>query len=200
MEKEKKKSILKKAIVIVSILALLLLVFFGSGLYMRLFTPNNYMIKAENTIDYQPHYECSGYSSAYVLRSLGKKADGMEVYEQISNKNPDGTVPVETLVTFLREQGYKATEKSGTVWNLKNEVSKGVPVIVFVRTYPDAANYHYLPIVGYDEEYFYAADSLSNMKNADEQYYNRKISIADFENMWTTGITKDNTYIIMRLK
>ncbi|MDO5294425.1 MAG: hypothetical protein Q4F05_16945 [bacterium] len=58
----------------------------------------------------------------------------------------------------------------------------------------------YLPIVGYDEENFYATELLSNMKNAEAQYYNRKIAITDFEKMCSTGIIEDNTYLILKLK
>ncbi len=83
------------------------------------------MITSENYFDYQPHYECSGYSSAYVLRSLGEDTDGLELYNDIYNKNNDGTVAPKNLVEFLSEKGYSVNLCSGTILQLKHEISKG---------------------------------------------------------------------------
>jgi len=197
----KAKMHLKKKIVfyVVICIAVLIGIFLAVNLYILLSTPKQYMITSENYIDYQPHYECSGYSSAYVLRSLGQDTDGLELYNAISNKNNDGTVPPVTLVEFLAEKGYSVKLCSGTMMQLKHEISKGTPVIVFVRTSPKENYYHYLPIVGYDEEYIYAADSLKYMKNAENEYYNRIIGNSDFDKMWETGGFRKNTYITIRL-
>ncbi|ABX42310.1 hypothetical protein [Lachnoclostridium phytofermentans] len=109
-------------------IAVLLGIFLAMNLYILLSTPKQYMITSENFIDYQPHYECSGYSSAYVLRSLGENANGLELYNNISNKNNDGTVSSEALVEFLKEKGYSVKLCSGTLMQLKHEISKGTPV------------------------------------------------------------------------
>lgn len=199
----KRKSSAKKIILIIllticSAIIILLATFFFYGLYIKLSTPDSYIITAENRFDYQPHLECSGYSSAYVLRSMGIDADGMTIYNDLQYKNADGTVMPDMLVKSLNEQGYNVQLCSGTVLQIKHEVSKGVPVIVFVRTAPQINNYHYLPITGYDEENFYAAESLADKVNADEQYYNRVISASDLETMLDTGIYKINTYITFK--
>lgn len=192
----KKKVLLLVPIVIVSVLAIILVV----NLYIVIRTPKQYMITSENYIDYQLNYECSGYSSAYVLRSLGEDADGLELYNEISNKNNDGTVSPKNLVDFLIKKGYSVNLHSGTMLQLKHEISKGTPVIIFVRTSPEEDYYHYLPIVGYDEEKFYAAESLQYKTNAENEQYNRIITNSDFEKMWETGVFRKNTYITIRLK
>lgn len=198
----KKKIGVKKKIVLLLIIIVvaLLIIFLSFNLYILVSIPKQYMIESENYFDYQPHYECSGYSSAYVLRSLGEDADGLELYNDISNKNYDGTVPPENLIEFLKAKGYSANLRSGTMLQLKNEISKGTPVIVFVRVSPGENYYHYLPMVGYDENNLYAAESLQFMTNVENEHYNRIISNSDFENMWETGVFRKNSYITIGLK
>lgn len=106
------------------------------------------------------------------------------------------TVMPDKLVKFLEESGYKVKLCSGTIMQMKHEVSKGIPIIAFVRTSPKENCYHYLPMVGYDEENIYLADSLKAYINADEQYYNRVLEEADFEAMLETEICRKNTYIV----
>jgi hypothetical protein len=196
-----KMSVKKKLLLLVIICVTAVLgTFLAVNLYIVISTPKQYMIMSENYFDYQPHYECSGYSSAYVLRSLGEDTDGLELYNDISNKNNDGTVTPKNLVGFLSEKGYSANLCSGTALQLKHEISKGTPVIVFVRTSPKENYYHYLPIVGYDEDNIYAAESLQYKTNTENQHYNRIISSSDFEMMWETGVFRKNTYITIKLK
>ena len=192
----KKKIVLLGLIFIISILAVILVV----NLYIVVSTPKQYMITSKNRFDYQANNECSGYSSAYVSRSLGVDADGLELYNEISNKNNDGTVSPQNLVAFLSENGYSTNLHSGTILQLKHEISKGTPVIVFVKTAPEEDYYHYLPIMGYDEENFYAVESLQFKTNVENEYYNRIISTSDFEKMWETGVFRKNIYITIGLK
>ncbi len=198
----KTKMSLKKRITlcVVICVAVLIGIFVALNLYILLSTPKQYMITTKNYIDYQPHYECSGFASAYVLRSLGEDADGIALYNDISNKNNDGTVPPVNLVEFLDKKGYSAKLSNGTIMQLKHEISKGTPVIVFVRTSPNEDYYHYLPIVGYDEENIYAAESLKYKENTVNEYYNRMIGTSDFEKMWETGVFRKNTYIMIQIK
>lgn len=192
----KKKGILAVIICIVIVLGMFVTV----NLYILVSTPKKYMIKSENYFDYQPHYECSGYSTAYVLRSLGEDTTGLELYNEISNKNNDGTVTPDNLVKSIRNMKYSANICSGAITQLKHEVSKGTPVIAFVKISPQENYYHYLPIVGYDEENIYAAESLKYKTNADSEHYNRTISNSDFEKMWDTRVTRKNTYITIHKK
>lgn len=191
---------IKWIIVFASCLGILIISLAVINLYILFSTPKDYLIKRENYIDYQVHYECAGYSSAYVLRSLGKEITGLELYQSIANKNDDGTVSPDNLVEFLTNAGYHASLKTGTIYQLKHEVSKGIPVIAFVKIAPGENYYHYLPVVGYDQENIYTADSLKYKKNVENEYYNRVINISDFKDMWETGIFRKNTYITIRLK
>lgn len=166
-----RKSRNKRIICVIGILGIFLLTFYVMNLYVLLSTPEKNMITANNYFDYQSGYECSGYAAAYVLRSMGEEADGLTLYQNNPYKNTDGTVLPEGLVKFLEESGYKVNLCSGTIMQMKNDLSKGLPIIAFVKTSPQESYYHYLPIVGYDEENIYAADSLRAYVNADEQYY-----------------------------
>ena len=190
----------KTILCVIGILGILILTFFALNLYILLSTPPKYMITADNYFDYQSGYECSGYATAYVLRSMGEEADGLTLYQNNPYKNTDGTVLPEGLVKFLKESGYKVNLCSGTIMQMKYDLSNGLPIIAFVKTSPQESYYHYLPIVGYNEENIYAADSLRAYVNADEQYYNRILAESDFEAMLETGIYKKNTYIVLEQK
>lgn len=159
-----------------------------------------YMITTENYFDYQKNYECSGYASAYALRSQGEDVKGLELYKSFTNKSKDGTLPAIYLCKNLNDMGYKCSLRIGFVLNLKHAVSNGVPVLAVVRVRENSQYLHYVPIVGYDEEYFYIADSLDYLVTGETEYYNRKISIDDFKELWETDVfMTDNVYLTIRI-
>ena len=83
---------------------------------------------------------------------------------------------------------------TGDTDTLKQRLSNGVPVIVFVSIPNDT---HYAVVVGYDTQYFYFVDSLSENENADENQYNRRLTTEEFEKIWKTGtVLSDNVYIV----
>lgn len=148
-----------------------------------------YIIQSDNYFEYQTGMECSGFASAYILRHFGIDTNGMEIYKEMPDKLGDGGVLPSSIETFFDNEGYDAPyTTNGTVEDLKREVSKGVPVIVFIHMdvpYTSSHNTHYLPMVGYDEEYFYFAESVEGYANCkEEKNYNRKMDIKSFEEHW----------------
>jgi uncharacterized protein YvpB len=87
----------------------------------------------------------------------------------------------------LKQHGFKATIHIGNIANLKKEVSTGSPVIVFIKVFRNKSYLHYVPVVGYDEENFYIAESLEFLINTSDLNYNRKISVSDFKKLWNTS-------------
>ena len=78
---------------------------------------------------------------------------------------------------------------------MKARLSDGVPVIAFVSIPGDT---HYTVVVGYDENFVYLADSISDDSNADGDWYNRKLSVREFEEIWTTTMYPvKNIYIVV---
>ena len=145
--------------------------------------------QSDNYFEYQTGMECSGFASAYVLRHFGVDTNGIETYEEMPDKLGDGGVLPSSIVTFFDNNGYDAAYiTNGTIEDLKREVSKGVPVIVFIHMevpYTSCHNTHYLAMVGYDEEYFYFAESVEgNANSKEEKNYNRKMDIKSFEEHW----------------
>lgn len=187
----------KKALWIVLLaIGAVLLAFGAHTLYLFISTPDEYMITTDNYFDYQRHYECSGYASAYALRSLGEEADGVKLYYQFEDKNSDGTLAPGYLWENLKRLGYKSGLYSGRIIDLKHAVSKGTPVVALIKVYTDKPYLHYVPIVGYDEEYFYIADSLDYMVNADGENYNRTVLIGEFKELWKNDVFfVDNIYL-----
>lgn len=153
--------------------------------------PESYMITAKNYFDYQSGLECSAFSSAYVLRHYGEEADGVELFKTFPEKISGGGVSPDGIEKFFNKRGYEAEYKcNGTIENLKEQLSKGTPVIVFIHVsepYTSTHNTHYVPLVGYDNEYFYFAESLSylaNCKDEKDVSYNRKTEISKFKRLW----------------
>lgn len=169
--------------------------------------PEAYMTTSKNYFDYQPGQECSAFASAYLLRHFGEEADGLELFEDFPGKLPGGGgVYPSGVEQFWNDRGgYTAEFKSGgTIDELKRLVSTDVPVIVFIHVeepYESTHNTHYLPLVGYDTDYLYFAESLeylANCKDEPDLGYNRKTERTKFERLWTNiDGTWDNPYFMI---
>lgn len=152
----------------------------------------SYFVTGENYFDYQTGLECAAFSSAYILRHYGEEADAMELFETFPNKIPSGGVFPRGIVNFFNDRGYEAEfRENGTIEELKKELCNGSPVIAFIHVsepYESVHNTHYVPLVGYDEEYFYFAESLSDFANCQDEKgvsYNRKTDYEKFSRLWT---------------
>ena len=171
------------------------LIFGGQELFYRVNAPSEYMITTENEIQKQYRYECGAYSTAYVLRSLGVDVDSKEFYEQAEPKSKEGAVPYEAMQAGAERYGYKLESGMISLAALKYEVSKGVPVIVGIEIAPGNSLPHFLPLVGYDEDYIYAAESVGIYANEKSGHYNRKIKTDTFKELWWTKGKNHNVAI-----
>ena len=164
----------------------------------------DFLITKLNRIDFQNGKECSAFSAAYVLRHWNIEKHGEDLYKIMPNKRMDGSVYPKGIVKLLSQYGFDTTYCIGTINALKNEVSKGTPVIVLIRTYKDANYLHFVPVVGYNQHDIFIADSLKELANCKEQYYNRKIPIKEFKRLWNTSMLKmplyRNIYIVASKK
>lgn len=160
-----------------------------------------FMLKTPNRFDYQGGTECSGFSSAYVLRSFGIEADGREVYAGIPNKVPGGAVLPAVLRKEIVRRGLKARYVKGSLETLKADLSEGKRVIVFIRTRTDKRWLHYVPIVGYDEDNVYIAESMNSLVNCEGAHSNRMLSNEEFLKFWDTREVYmpfyRNTYLVI---
>lgn len=155
--------------------------------------PSSFMIKDNNNFfDYQPGYECSAFSSSYVLRHYGYNDTGLKLYENFPNKLSDGGgVYPQGIISMFQSRGFDAEMMTnGSIDDLKQEISKGAPVIVYIHVDVDADSVHYthyVPLIGYDEEAFYFAESLPYKANYIDKglSYNRKTDIETFKQLWT---------------
>lgn len=166
-----------------------------------------FLIEEDNRIDYQPGYECSAFASAYILRHYGEEAEALELFKDFPGKLPDesGVYPAGIKAFFQEREGYSAEFiRGGKVEDIKKLVSEGDPVIVYIHVkepYDDPHHTHYVPVVGYDSEYLYFAESLeelANCKDKTEEGYNRKTEISEFERLWKDieGLW-DNPYFLI---
>lgn len=151
---------------------------------------------SHNYIDLQTGNTCSAYAAAYVMRHLGEQITGTELYSEIHRIFD--FVPVHYVVSLFRDHGYHAKAYHGDIDTMKERLTDGVPIIAFVSIPGDT---HYAVIVGYDEDFIYLADSLSDYSNADGGWYNRKLSIKEFGEIWSTNMYPvKNIYIAVTPK
>ena len=157
--------------------------------------PSAFSIAADgNYIACQAEGQCSAYAAAYVMRSLGRQVNGVDIYPSI--QRTFGFVSPKSLANVLTKYGYSAKAYYGDISTVKKRVSEGIPVIVFISIPNDT---HYAVITGYDEQYLYLADSLPENSNCSEQWYNRKVSADEFMELWKTNtILPDNIYIVVK--
>ena len=106
----------------------------------------------------------------------------------------DGAVYPKGVKKLLQRQGMNVVYCTGNFNALKKEISSGKVPIVFIRTYPGKKWLHYVPVVGYDEENFFLADSLAELANCSEKGYNRKVSNREFKKLWNTSMLKMPLY------
>lgn len=154
----------------------------------------SFMVRKENRIDIQKGNSCSGYAIAYVLRHHDIAADGDDIYTKLPDKMANGYVYPKKVKKMFEEYGFHVAYCAGNLNALKNEVSKGNPVIVFIKVRRDRKWLHYVPVVGYDEENIFLAESLEELVNCSEETYNRKISNGDFKALWNTSMLKMPLY------
>lgn len=156
------------------------------------YPPEFFCAGAENRIDYQTDGKCAAYAAAYLIRHFGEEADGEELFREL--KRPFGFASANSIADILRRRGHRAKACHGSIDTLKQRLTEGNPIIVFIRISRDT---HYAVVVGYDEQYVYLADSLAENANASEEQYNRVLRAEDFEAVWKTGtLLPDNIYII----
>ena len=151
--------------------------------------PASYVVIPNPKPDTQPGNECAACSSAYLLRFYGEEADGVSLYHQptFPCKHDEGAFPKCFKILFEEQYTTYTTEYyTGTTDDLKNAVSKGIPVIVLIF---NGKTLHYVPVVGYDESHFFIQDSVEKYRNvADNNAYNESIGIETFDKMWNVPI------------
>lgn len=155
---------------------------------------SQFVVNKENRIDIQKGNECSGYAAAYLLRHYDIPASGTEIYQKMPYKTSDGCVPPSGVKKVLKSYGFRVKYCAGNLNALKREVCKGAPVIVFIRVRTDKRWLHFVPVVGFDEDNLFLADSASASVNCSGKVYNRIISTKEFLALWNTAMLKMPLY------
>ena len=164
--------------------------------------PASYIISPNPTPDTQTACECSGCACAYLLRFYGEQADGVELFNRptFPCKHSEGAFPKCFKEVFEKQyDGYTAAYYTGTTDDLKNAVSKGIPVIVLLF---NGKTLHYVPVVGYDENHFFLQDSVDEYRNVDDcSNFNRSVETALFDKMWNIPIEScQRLFVIVKKK
>ena len=158
------------------------------------YPPEFFCASTGNRIDYQTDGKCAAYAAAYLLRHFGEETNGEMLFPEL--KRPLGFASANSIVDVFEQHGHQASAYYGSIDTLKQRLTEGCPIIVFIRIPGDT---HYAVVVGYDEQYIYLADSLAENANASGAQYNRVLTTDDFEAVWKTGtLLPDNIYIMFQ--
>lgn len=163
-----------------------------------------FVITKENRIDMQKEFQCSAFSTAYVLRHFNMEVDGGTLYSVMPHKMKSGYVYPKGVYDMLRSYGMKVKYCRGNLNSLKVDLQKGNPVIVMIRVQKDKDWLHYVPVVGFDEEHVFLAESLPELINCRNVAYNRRLRNEEFLRLWNTSMLKQpfykNTYFVVKSK
>lgn len=151
--------------------------------------PSAFVVSPSPTPDTQTGNECAACSSAYLLRFYGEDVNGVALYHQptFPCKYDGGAFPRCFKILFEQQYlDYTTAYYTGTTDDLKNAVSRGIPVIALVFT---GQTLHYVPVVGYDETHFFIQDSVEKYRNVTgNPAYNERIDTATWDKMWNIPI------------
>jgi len=128
---------------------------------------------------------CSIFNSLSTV-PFGMEAEGEALYTDFPSKTRAGNVYPKGIRKVLRRKGFQTNYYKGNINTLKYEVSKGTPVIVFIKVQKNRNNLHFVPVVGYDKKNIYLSESLRHLVNCDDanNSYNRKVPINEFKKLW----------------
>ena len=132
---------------------------------------------------------------------MGKEAKGFDLYNELPKKYimKNGAVYPKGVLFLLDKYEVEAIYCRGNLNALLNEVAKGRPVTVLIKTFENKNWLHYSTVVGYDREYIYLAESYKPLINCNEddynkENYNRRISKEEFKKLWNTRQLKMPLY------
>lgn len=162
---------------------------------------DKFVIKNKNKIDIQTGFKCSAFASAYLLRHLNIDANGDEIYNVIPHKMKSGYVYPKGIADLFKEKGFNVCYYSGNLNTLKHDLeNSGNPIIVMIRIQKDKNYLHYVPVVGFDENNIFIAESLAELVNDNNELHNRKIGNKEFLKLWNTSMLRQplykNTYFV----
>lgn len=158
--------------------------------------PDSVKTDDSSWFEFQGEGGCAGFSSAFVLRFLGEKAAGNEIFKQMPATYGNGIAFPKSITRYFKKRGVKVKACMGNLAALKNEISLGKPVIVVIRSFVGKSFLHFACITGYDEEFIYFADSIKDWVNVNDSaaYYNRKVPVEEFKKLWNTSMLKMPLY------
>lgn len=165
--------------------------------------PRPETVKTENGtyFEFQGAGGCAGFSSAFVLRHMGENAKGDEIFKEVPFTYGNGVAFPKGITGFFKKRGIKMKACMGNLAALQNEIARGNPVIVVIRSFVGKSFLHFACITGYDEKNIYFADSIKDWVNVDEAalaadsdggklYYNRVVPLGEFKKLWNTSMLK----------
>lgn len=99
----------------------------------------------------QDQYMCGPAALAGVIGFWGGSAGMDDVARGVYEEKLKGTLPMDLLI-YAREKGFDASYYRGSFDDLREKISSGTPLILFLNLGYDAYPVgHYIVVVGYDD-------------------------------------------------
>lgn len=99
----------------------------------------------------QNEYMCGPAALASVVGYWGKDAEMKDVAKEVYQEKLKGTLPLDLLI-YAKEKGFEAAYYKGSLSDLREKISSGTPLILFLNLgydfYPVG---HYIVVVGYND-------------------------------------------------
>lgn len=95
---------------------------------------------------------CGPASLASVLNYWGYTVNQEDVAQEVFTPRLGGTVTVD-MANYVRRKGFNAVSYKGDIENIKTEIDKGHPLILFLHMGISSMipRRHYIVVVGYDD-------------------------------------------------
>ena len=99
------------------------------------------------------------------------------------------------IADLFKKKGFNVCYHIGNLNTLKHDLeNSGNPIIVMIRIQKDKNYLHYVPVVGFDENNIFIAESLAELVNDNNELYNRKIGNKEFLKLWNTSMLRQPLY------
>lgn len=145
---------------------------------------SSYFVSEKSYFEKQGKSQCGGFSSAYIMRVLGKEITGDKCYSQLKYKFSNGYVLPQALLDILKNNEIEARLFRGNLATLKTRLNENKPIIVLLGN--SVRWQHYVTVVGYNKEIIYLYDSNKSTDNSTG--YNRTMTNEEFLKQWNNKL------------
>lgn len=142
-----------------------------------------------NSVPFFPseEFQCGPSSLAMVLSFWGMNITPETIAKDIYSEGARGTADFDMLI-FAQKKGFKATQYSGSIEDIKEKIKAQKPLIVMTdEGFWFYKKYHYMVVVGFDDSNVIVNSGTEQHKKIDFESFTKKWGKTGY---WTLLIEK----------